>query len=105
MTAFGDVLASADDLAAVYGPPVDAVTKKIIDRLDGHCCDFIARAPFLLVATADAAGNCDVSPKGGAPGFVQVLDAQQLAIPDAPGNKLVYSLRTSSTRGASGSSS
>jgi uncharacterized protein len=93
VTAFGDVLASADDLAAVYGPPVDAVTNKIIDRLDGHCRDFIARAPFLLVATADAVGNCDVSPKGGAPGFVQVLDTQRLAIPDAPGNKLVYSLR------------
>jgi PPOX class probable FMN-dependent enzyme len=93
VTAFGDVLASADDLAAVYGPPVDAVTNKIIDRIDGHCRDFIARAPFVLVATADAAGNCDVSPKGGSPGFVQVLDAQRLAIPDAPGNKLVYSLR------------
>ena len=93
VTAFGDVLASADDLAAVYGPPVDAVTNKIIDRLDGHCRDFIARAPFVLVATADLAGNCDVSPKGGAPGFVQVLDGQRLAIPDAPGNKLVYSLR------------
>ena len=93
MTAFGDVLASAEDLAAVYGAPVDAVTNKIIDRLDGHCRDFIARAPIVLVATADAAGNCDVSPKGGAPGFVQVLDAQRLVIPDAPGNKLVYSLR------------
>ena len=93
MTAFGDVLASADDLAAVYGSPVDAVTNKIIGRLDGHCRDFIARAPFVLVATADAAGKCDVSPKGGAPGFVEVLDEQRLAIPDAPGNKLVYSLR------------
>jgi uncharacterized protein len=93
VTAFGDVLASADELAALYGAPVEAVTNKIIDRLDSHCRDFIARAPFVLVATADADGNCDVSPKGGGPGFVQVLDEQRLAIPDAPGNKLVYSLR------------
>jgi uncharacterized protein len=93
VAAFGDVLASADELAAMYGAPVEAVTSKIIDRLDGHCRDFIGRAPFVLVATADADGNCDVSPKGGAPGFVQVLDEQRLAIPDAPGNKLVYSLR------------
>ena len=93
MAAFGDVLASADELAAMYGAPSDAVTNKIIDRLDGHCRDFIARSPFVLVATADADGNCDVSPKGGAPGFVHVLDEQRLAIPDAPGNKLVYSLR------------
>src|SRR5581483_105320 len=31
--------------------------------------------------------------KGGAPGFVAVLDERRLAIPDAPGNRLVYSLR------------
>jgi PPOX class probable FMN-dependent enzyme len=72
---------------------VQAVTSKIIDRLDRHCRDFISRAPFVLLATADENGNCDVSPKGGPPGFVHVLDEQRLAIPDAPGNKLVYSLR------------
>jgi len=90
---FRDVVASEDELAALYGPPVEAVVSKIIERLDGHCRDFIARAPFVLVATADGEGNCDVSPKGGAPGFVQVLGERRLAIPDAPGNKLVYSLR------------
>ena len=90
---FTDVIASDDELATLYGPPVEAVTSKIIDRLDEHCREFIARAPFVLVATADEGGNCDVSPKGGAPGFVHVLDERRLAIPDAPGNKLVYSLR------------
>jgi PPOX class probable FMN-dependent enzyme len=90
---FADVVAADDELAALYGAAVEAVTNKIIDRLDRHCRDFVARAPFVLVATADAAGNCDVSPKGGLPGFVRVLDEQRLAIPDAPGNKLVYSLR------------
>ena len=93
MTAFGDVLASADELTAIYGAPSEAVASKLVDRLDGHCRDFIARAPFVLVATADADGNCDVSPKGGDPGFVQILDEQRLAIPDAPGNKLAFSLR------------
>jgi uncharacterized protein len=92
-TAFTDVLGSTDELAALYGAPVEAVVNKIIDRLDGHCRDFIARAPFVLVATADTDGNCDVSPKGGAPGFVGVLDDRRLAIPDAPGNRLVYSLK------------
>jgi PPOX class probable FMN-dependent enzyme len=93
VTRFDDVLVSADELTALYGAPVEAVTNKIIDRLDSHCRDFIARAPFVLVATAGAGGDCDVSPKGGAPGFVQVLDERRLAIPDAPGNRLVYSLR------------
>ena len=90
---FADVLGSVDELATLYGPPVEAVVSKVIDRLDGHCRDFIGRSPFVLVATADELGNCDVSPKGGAPGFVSVLDEQRLAIPDAPGNRLVYSLR------------
>jgi hypothetical protein len=99
---FTDVVASDDELASLYGPPVEAVQNKIIDRLDGHCRDFIARAPFVLVATADEDGNCDVSPKGGAPGFVQVLDDQRLAIPDAPGNKLVYSLRNVVRTGRAG---
>ncbi len=91
--AFSEVVGSAEELEALYGLPVEAVLSKVIDRLDGHCRDFIARAPFVLVATADAVGNCDVSPKGGAPGFVAVLDDRRLAIPDAPGNRLVYSLK------------
>ena len=90
---FADVVASSDDVASLYGPPVEAVVSKIIGHLDAHCRDFIGLAPFVLVATADEAGNCDVSPKGGAPGFVEVLDERRLAVPDAPGNRLVYSLR------------
>jgi PPOX class probable FMN-dependent enzyme len=100
--AFADVLATADDVAALYGPPVEAVENKIIDYLDGHCRDFIARSPFVLVATADERGSCDVSPKGGAAGFVEVLDERRLAIPDAPGNRLVYSLRNVVASGRAG---
>jgi PPOX class probable FMN-dependent enzyme len=100
--AFDDVVASADDVAAMYGSPVKAVVSKVIDHLDGHCRDFIARSPFVLVATADENGNVDVSPKGGAPGFVTVLDEKRLAIPDAPGNRLVYSLRNIVAKGRAG---
>jgi PPOX class probable FMN-dependent enzyme len=99
---FADVLASADEVAALYGPPVEAVVSKIIDHLDGHCRDFIARSPFVLVATADERGTCDVSPKGGPAGFVSVLDEKRLAIPDAPGNRLVYSLRNVAAGGRAG---
>jgi PPOX class probable FMN-dependent enzyme len=99
---FADVLASADEVAALYGSPVEAVVSKIIDHLDGHCRDFIARSPFVLVATADERGNCDVSPKGGPAGFVSVLDEKRLAIPDAPGNRLVYSLRNVAAGGRAG---
>jgi uncharacterized protein len=100
--AFADVIGSPEEVAALYGRPVDAVVSKIIDHLDGHCRDFIARSPFVLIATADEGGNCDVSPKGGAPGFVAVLDEHRLAIPDAPGNRLVYSLRNVVASGRAG---
>jgi PPOX class probable FMN-dependent enzyme len=90
---FADVLGSTEQVTELYGEPVEAVVSKIIDHLDEHCREFIARSPFVLVATADELGNCDVSPKGGAPGFVSVLDRKRLAIPDAPGNRLTYSLR------------
>jgi PPOX class probable FMN-dependent enzyme len=99
---FDDVVASADEVVELYGLPVEAVTSKIVGRLDGHCRDFIARAPFVLVATADEWGSCDVSPKGGRPGFVHVLDERRLAIPDAPGNRLVYSLRNVLATGRAG---
>jgi len=100
--AFADVIGSPEEVAALYGPPVDAVVSKIVDHLDGHCRDFIARSPFVLVATADEGGSCDLSPKGGAPGFVAVLDENRLAIPDAPGNRLVYSLRNVIASGRAG---
>lgn len=90
---FDDVIGSLGELAELYGAPSDVVVSKVIDRIDKHCRDFVAHAPFLLVGTASRSGRCDVSPKGGRPGFVQVLDERRLAIPDAPGNRLVDSLR------------
>jgi PPOX class probable FMN-dependent enzyme len=90
---FGHTVSSQDELAAVYGPPIDAVQAKVVNHLDRHCREFIALSPFVLVATADRSGRCDVSPKGGPPGFVEVCDDRRLAIPDAPGNRLIDSLR------------
>jgi len=99
---FRDVVDSPEELASLYGPPSDAVVSKVIDRLDGHCRDFIARSPFVLLATTGPDGRCDVSPKGGDAGFVSVLDDQRLAIPDAPGNKLVFSLQNIEATGQAG---
>ena len=52
---------------------------------------FIARCPMFFVATADADGHPDCSYKGGLPGFVRVLDATTLAIPDYDGNGMYRS--------------
>ena len=94
-TAFGfrDVIGSLDELTAIHGEASEAVRNKVIDHLDGHCRDFIARSPFALVATVDADGRCDVSPRGGPAGFVEVLDERRLAFADAKGNRLADTLR------------
>jgi uncharacterized protein len=47
---------------------------------------WLAASPFLLIATSDAEGNLDVSPKGDPPGFVHVIDDTTIAIPERPGN-------------------
>src|SRR5512134_3452917 len=86
-------MTSEADLRALMGHPSELAVRKDIGRLDEHCRAFIARSPFVLVATADARGRCDVSPKGDAPGFVLVLDARHLAIPDRPGNKRFDGMR------------
>jgi uncharacterized protein len=90
---FKDAVTSIDELRAVVGEPRELARNKQIDHLDVHCREYIAHAPFLLLGTSDAAGHCDVSPKGDAPGFVHVLDEHHLAIPDRPGNKRFDGIR------------
>ena len=61
--------------------------------LDAHCQRFIALSPLCVLATGGGAGALmDASPRGGAPGFVHVHDAQTLWIPDAGGNNRLDSL-------------
>lgn len=54
---------------------------------------FVERSPLVCVATSDAAGNCDLSPRGDPAGFVRILDDRTLLIPERPGNRLADSLR------------
>jgi PPOX class probable FMN-dependent enzyme len=76
-----------------YGRVGEKAAKKQLDRLDRHCRRFIELSPFLVMATSDADGRCDASPKGDAPGFVQVRDERTLLIPDRIGNNRVDSLQ------------
>ncbi|WP_020674050.1 MSMEG_1061 family FMN-dependent PPOX-type flavoprotein [Amycolatopsis nigrescens] len=84
---------SPDEVRARLGEPEGMAKAKILDRIDEHFHRFIAHSPFLALATADAAGRADCSPRGDYPGFVKVLDEHTLAIPDRPGNKIADSFR------------
>lgn len=90
---FQDVLRTEAELEALFTPPASAVAAKKLDHLDEGAAALIAAAPLVLLGTADADGRCTVSPRGGDPGSVRVLDRHRLAIPDAAGNRLLDSSR------------
>ena len=89
---FKDSITSVAQLREVLGSPSAMVEAKVIPALDVHCREFIAKCPFLLIASADGAGKVDVSPKGDPAGFVQVLDDHTIAIPERLGNRLADTL-------------
>ena len=62
------------------------------DRFSDGDRAFVGRCPMFFLATADAAGQPDVSYKGGMPGFVRVVDERTLAFPDYDGNGMFKSL-------------
>ena len=90
---FKRVVTSESELRGLMGTPSERAIKKESPTVDEPSREFIARSPFLLLATSGADGRCDVSPKGDAPGFVRVLDDRHLVIPDRPGNKRLDGLR------------
>lgn len=90
---FTDLITSEEELRMLLGKPSEMVIKKQLSTLDRHCRNYISLSPFMLLGTANAAGDCDVSPRGDAPGFVEVIDDKHIAIPDRPGNRRIDSLR------------
>jgi PPOX class probable FMN-dependent enzyme len=80
-------ITTVDELRAVVGEPDGYVANKVKDRLSDVQRDWLAHSPLAFVATADAMGRVDVSPKGDPPGFTHVLDDRTIVIPERPGNK------------------
>ncbi len=85
-------ITSRDQLRAIYKPASERAVRKELAALDRHCVDFISRSPFVLIGSSDGSGRADVTPKGDRPGFVAVLDATTIAIPDRPGNNRLDTL-------------
>lgn len=85
-------ISSEADLRALHPAPKERALRKQLDRLDRHCRRFIALSPFVVMATADAEGRLDATPRGGEPGFVTVADERTLLLPDRRGNNRLDSL-------------
>jgi len=88
-----DAVPDQETLREVYDMPSAAAVRKQMTELTEQTRRLIGCTSLVLVASVDAAGNCDISPRGGPAGFVAVLDDRTLAIPDATGNKRLDTLR------------
>jgi PPOX class probable FMN-dependent enzyme len=84
---------SLDDLDARYPSAAPRVKAKKRDRLDDGIRAMLGVSPFVLLATSGEGGRCDVSPRGGPPGFVKPLDDRHVVVPDLNGNNLLDSFR------------
>ena len=80
---------TVDDLRTIVGQPLPATANKVKSSLSEAQQDWLSHSPLGFVATTDADGRVDVSPKGDPPGFVHIIDDTTIAIPERPGNKRV----------------
>jgi len=80
-------VSSEAELRDLLGEPAARSVTKERPRLHQRDREWLAASPICLIATADAGGRCDVSPKGDPPGFTYIIDDRTIAIPDRPGNR------------------
>ncbi|RDI43918.1 pyridoxamine 5'-phosphate oxidase family protein [Nocardia mexicana] len=80
-------ITTAAELRELLGEPNHRAATKERVALHSRDRQWIATSPFVVLATSDADGNCDASPKGDPAGFVQVVDDRTIAIPERPGNR------------------
>ncbi|MEV3375557.1 pyridoxamine 5'-phosphate oxidase family protein [Paenibacillus larvae] len=90
---FQDVLIEEKQVRELIGNSSEVAKHKSIHHIDSYCREFIAKTPLIFISTSDKEGNCDVSPRGDAAGFVLVLDDKHLVIPERPGNRRIDSVR------------
>ena len=86
------MLTRIEELEAIYGEPKARSVAKEIPYISEAYGAFITASPFVILASAGSDG-LDCSPKGDPAGFVRIIDAHTLAIPDRPGNNRIDTLR------------
>jgi len=86
-------VSSLDELRAVVGQAHPEIINKHTAWLTPSIREFIAAAPFFALASSDARGNCDVTPRGDAKSVIQIIDDETIVIPDRLGNKRVDTFR------------
>ena len=84
----GTTVTTVEELRGIVPPPLSTAEGKVRPALHELDRQWLAASPLCLVATSDAEGNLDVSPKGDPAGsLVRILDDRTIAIPERPGNR------------------
>ena len=86
------VIESVEELKSLYGSPSKRALQKQLNHLEKHSKQFIQLSRFVVLSSYDKNGNLDCSPRGGKPGFVEIVNDQQIAIADARGNNRLDTL-------------
>lgn len=79
-------------LREIIGEVPEFIRDKARDRVDPVTAEFLAAAPFFLLATTGPDG-VDVSPRGDPAGCLLVLDEHTVAFADRKGNRKLDSMR------------
>ena len=85
---FTEITTEEELRAALGGGPSGRAATKVRPQLHPAQIEWLKASPFCVLATSDAAGNCDASPKGDPAGhLIHVLDSRTIVIAERPGNK------------------
>ena len=83
-----EITSEAELREVLGGFPGQRAAAKVRAALHPSQAQWLRMSPFCVIATSDAAGNCDASPKGDPAGqLIHVLDETTVVVPERPGNK------------------
>jgi len=84
-------ITTIEQLRRIIPAPSAKAAAKLRDRLCDQGMAFVRRSPFLMLGTIGSWG-LEISQKGDAPGFVDIVDDRTLLIPERNGNQLTLGL-------------
>jgi PPOX class probable FMN-dependent enzyme len=83
-----EITSEAELREALGGYPTERAATKVRPSLHPLQVEWLRTSPFCVLATSDADGNCDASPKGDPAGqLIHVLDPHTIVLAERPGNK------------------
>ncbi|MFC4950235.1 MSMEG_1061 family FMN-dependent PPOX-type flavoprotein [Pseudonocardia sp. GCM10023141] len=90
---FDDAVRTEEHLRGIVGEASDLIMSKHTTHLTPLLRRYLTTSTFFLLATADADGTCDVTPRGDAVNTVQIIDDRTIVVPDRLGNRRVDAFR------------